>query len=150
LGYSTLLDAAKEFITRCIYIRIPLRGAISVGIVHLTDDGKTIIGKTFVEAYEYCEDQDWLGLIITPNAVAKAELYNLFPAKHGFTNKDIPMRKKEKRDTIYAYTFCDGPSNFESPLLPILNEMKIRAEGEKNIAKYGRTIEFIKKNRRYF
>jgi hypothetical protein len=146
-GYSEITDAAKMFISSCIKIRIPIRGAISVGPLHMTNDGRTLIGKCFFDAYEYCEDQDWLGLLLTPTAITMAESYGLLPIRNNFIQKNIPMKQKNI-EAVMAYTFCDSPGNDENPLLPILNEMMQEAVCEKNKNKYRRTIDFIKANHR--
>jgi hypothetical protein len=141
-SYSVIQFAAKIFINRCLYSRIPIRGAISVGSFMRSQDNRSFIGNAFIDAYKYGEDQDWLGLIITPRGITKAESYNLYPNRHDFVRSDkIPMRKLPSND-VMAYRFQNGEANFPSPLLPILKDMKTQS-GEEYRGKYERTEQFI-------
>lgn len=143
--YPLFLNVSKNFIKNCIYKKLPIRGAISHGEVVFGHNRKIIIGSAFLESHEFCEDQDWLGLIITPSAAKELISNGLEPLRHGFINKDIPMRKLSKdSNNIYAYKFINGSTNFKSPLLKYLIEMQKQAPAEcRN--KYQNTIDFIEK-----
>ncbi len=144
-SYTIIQSASKHFIEKCIYSRIPIRGAIAVGSLMRTEDNRSFIGGAFLEALEYGEDQDWIGLLITPNAIKKAESYGLYPIRHDFVRSDdIPMRKFTGQN-ILAYRFQNGAANYPSPLLPRLHDMKSHAEN-KYRPKYERTEQFIAKN----
>lgn len=141
-SYCVIEFAAKKFITHCFYSRIPIRGAISVGSFMRSQDNRSFIGKAFLDAYRYGEDQDWLGLLMTPKAIAKAESYELYPARHDFVKSDkIPMRKLPNNDVL-AYRFQNGETNFSCPVLPMLRDMKLLSD-EVYRGKYERTEQFI-------
>jgi len=141
-SYTIIQLASKHFIEKCIYSRIPIRGAISVGAVMHTEDSKAFIGGAFIEAIKYGNDQDWIGLIITPNAIKKAESYGLNPTHHDFVQSDdIPMRDF-KGQNILAYRFQNGAANYPSPLLPSLRDMKLHSE-KKYHHYYEKTEKFI-------
>lgn len=143
--YPALISVSKSFINSCTYIRLPVRGAISFGSVQFGHQKKIIIGKAFLEAHEYSEDQNWIGLILTPSATKELNLHNLNPNRHGFVNKDIPLRKySDNKEKVYAYRFINGSTNFECTLLPALNEM-LHFAPENQKEKYSNTINFIKK-----
>lgn len=142
-GYTIIEVAAKCFIGKCLYGRIPLRGAISVGSFTRSYDNRAFMGSAAIEAFEYAEDQDWIGLVLTPTAIQKIESYDLNLIYDFILSDEIPMRKfKDKK--VYAYKFQNGTSNMPSPLIPILDEMKIQAD-KKHKAKYKRTQKFIQK-----
>lgn len=144
--YPSLIRVSKNFINACIYNRIPIRGAISFGDVQLGHQKKIIIGKAFLEAHVYGEDQNWIGLILTPSATNQLNLHGLYPVRHGFINKDIPLRKcVDTKESVFAYRFINGSTSFECPLLPQLNEMLYFAPENEKI-KYTNTIEFIKRH----
>jgi hypothetical protein len=144
-SYTIIQSASKRFIKKCILSRIPARGAIAVGSLMRTKDNRAFIGNTFLEAYKYAEDQDWIGLLITPNASLKAESYGLCPTRHDFVRSDdIPMRKFTGQN-ILAYRFQNGAANHSSPLLPMLRDMKLHSD-EKYRYIYERTEQFIDKN----
>src|SRR5450759_1695546 len=69
-SYPWFLRACKNLIDKSIYIELPLRGAISVGSIFIAMNHPVLLGSSFVEAYEYCEDQNWIGLLLTPSATS--------------------------------------------------------------------------------
>lgn len=150
-NYAGIIHVATHFIERCLAIGIPLRGAISFGNIAVGYDKRCLIGKAFLDGHSYCEDQNWLGLILTPSAsrqvkkIANEERTNLDPAHHGFINRDIPLQKYSIfDDEIYAYTFCRGVKNFPCPYLEKLREMKLQSPENAKV-KYENTMKFIEK-----
>ncbi len=144
--YPSLIRASKTFINKCIRERIPIRGAISFGHVQFGYKKKIIIGKAFLDAHVYSEDQDWIGLILTPSATNELNSHELHPVRHGFINKDIPLRKYlDAKELVFAYKFINGSTNFKCPLLTPLKEMRSLAPESVKV-KYSNTIEFIKKH----
>lgn len=142
-SYSLIQRAAKYFMEKCLYSSIPIRGAISVGSLATSDDNRSVMGKAFIDAFVTGEDQDWLGLLLTTQAISMARSLDLEPARHDFVaSHDIPMRKCAVSD-VMAYRFQNGSANFSSPLISILESMKQRA-GSEHEHKYQRTIDFIK------
>lgn len=144
--YPGFIRVSKNFITRCICKLIPVRGAISYGELTFGHDKKILMGRAFLESYVYGEDQNWLGLILTPSATNKLKEHDLQPIRHGFINRDIPMRKHSIFDEeIYAYFFINGSTDFQCPLLPILREMMQHSPKAEKI-KYLNTIKFIERH----
>jgi hypothetical protein len=103
------------------------------------------MGKAFLESYEYGEDQNWLGLLLTSSATRKVSEYSLNPLHHSYINRDIPLRRHSIFNSdVFAYTFSEGIANFPCPLLGDLDEMLKTAPAAEKV-KYENTIEFIKK-----
>jgi hypothetical protein len=147
-SYAIIQQAAKHFIEECLYSSIPIRGAVSVGTFVRSNDNRALMGRAFIDAHVYGDDQDWLGLLLTPDAIAKARSYGLEPTRHDFVSSpEIPMRKC-RSENVLAYRFQNGTANYSSPLLTPLENMKQKA-GAGHSDKYKRTIEFIKNNYRY-
>lgn len=146
-SYPWFLLQCRKLIETSIKIRLPLRGAISVGTAVTCKAPPIVLGSAFLEAHEYCEDQDWIGLLLTPSATRLLREANLEPTHHDFVEGAIPLRKMPREDVL-AYRFQNGEANFDSWLLSFLAEMKQRAPaGAKD--KYTRTIAFIQKHYRY-
>ena len=59
--YTSILCVAQRFIRECISIKLPVRGAISFGELIFGHEKRILMGKAFLESYEYSEDQNWLG-----------------------------------------------------------------------------------------
>jgi hypothetical protein len=146
-SYGWFLLQCEILINRSITVRLPLRGAISIGTAFISISPPMIIGPSFIEAHEYCEDQNWIGLLLTPSATTKLRQVGLEPLHHDFVSDDIPL-KNMSAEKVLAYRFQNGMSNYESPLLPPLQEMKHFAP-DKDKEKYDNTIAFIKRHYRY-
>lgn len=151
-NYPALQHAATHFMEKCIYKAIALRGAISFGEIAVGHDRRFIIGKAFLDSHRYAEDQNWLGLILTPRASAQLKEVKsdtmrsgIHPERSGFIYTKIPRREWSRLDEqVHAYTFCRGAFSFECPLLPKLREMQVQAL-EESKTKYENTIQFIEK-----
>jgi hypothetical protein len=143
-SYVAIQSISKCFIDECIHSRSPIRGAIAVGLFVRRRDNRSFMGSAFIEAFKYAEAQDWIGLLITPDAVKKAKSYGLDPTHHDFVKSDdIPMHKFAGQN-ILAYRFQNGAANFPSHLLQPLSDMKTNSE-IKYRSKYERTEKFIGK-----
>jgi len=146
-SYAWFLLQCTLLIDRSIAIRVPVRGAISTGTAFISSSPPMIIGPSFLEAHEYCEDQDWIGLLLTPSATLALRRAGLEPLHQDFVQDDLPLRRTDTANVL-AYRFQNGSSNYESPLLSFLGEMRYFAP-DKDKAKYEKTISFIKKHYRY-
>ncbi len=146
-SYPWFLLQCIQTIEKSIQVRLPLRGAISVGSAYTSTDPPIVLGQSFLEAYDYCEDQNWIGLLLTPSATIKLREHGLEPLHHDFRQDDIPLQKM-LQENVLAYRFQNGEANFVSPYLAYLQEMRHYAP-DKNKEKYTRTMEFIKKHYRF-
>jgi len=144
-GWFGLL--CTRLITKSLEIRLPLRGAISVGTAFTSTSPPIILGPSFLEAHQYCEDQDWIGLLLTPSATLKFFQAEFHPIRADFVSDNIPLRKMPS-ENVMAYRFQNGMSNYSSPLLPVLDEMRCLAPICAK-EKYTRTIGFIERHYRY-
>jgi len=146
-SYPWFLLQCCHLIETSIRIRLPLRGAIGVGTAITCKTPPIVLGSAFLEAHEYCEDQDWIGLLLTPSATRSLREAHLEPTHHDFVEDTIPLRNMPPEDVL-AYRFQNGEANFESWLLPYLSEMKQLAPSTSK-EKYTRTIAFIQKHYRF-
>ena len=147
-SYGWFLLQCTILMEKSITIRLPLRGAISVGTSFLSSSPPMVIGPSFLEAHEYCEDQNWIGLLLSPSVTTALRKEGLEPLHHDFVSCDIPLRKMPSADVL-AYRFQNGTSNRESHLLSYLKEMKKLASEKKHKEKFNRTIMHIEKHYRY-
>jgi len=146
-SYGWFLLQCTILINKSIAIRLPLRGAISVGTAFFSSSPPVIIGPSFLEAHKYCEDQNWIGLLLTPSATLAVRQAGLEPLHHDFVLDDIPLRKMS-HENVLAYRFQNGMSGYSSPLLKFLEEMKHFAP-DKDKGKYSSTMAFIEKHYRH-
>ena len=147
-SYGWFSHLCTKLITKSVEIRLPLRGAISVGTASTSKSPPIILGPSFVEAHEYCEDQNWIGLLLTPSATLKFLQAGFDPERADFvSDNNIPLREMPSAN-VMAYRFQNGMSNHPSHLLPILQEMRQFAPEEDKL-KYDGTVSFIEKHYRY-
>jgi hypothetical protein len=147
-SYGWFSRLCTRLITKSVEIRLPLRGAISVGTAFTSTSPPIILGPSFLDAHEYCEDQDWIGLLLTPSATEKFMKVEFNPIRIDFVSDNlIPLRKKPPAN-VMAYRFQNAEANFSSPLLPVLDEMRRLAPSNAK-EKYSRTIDFIERHYRY-
>ncbi|WP_243383818.1 hypothetical protein [Geothrix alkalitolerans] len=147
-SYALIQQASKHFFEKCLYSSIPLRGALSEGSFIRSKDGRSLMGKAFIEAFTYGEDQDWLGFLLTPSAILKARSFGLEPSRHDFVStEEIPMRKCLASD-VMACRLQNGRANFSSPFIHFLQQMRHQA-GPAHFNKYDRTIQFIQNHYRF-
>jgi hypothetical protein len=142
-SYTVIQEACKHFLESNIYHRVPMRGAIAFGNLYTDENSKLVIGNSLVEAYTYCEDQNWINFILTPSAARRAIELGFTPQHHSFVDEGIIL-KTLPTENVYAYTYCSGQANYDSPLLPYLNEMQHFAP-EIARTKYQNTVDYINK-----
>ncbi len=143
-SYAWFLLQCKNLIKDSIRLRLPLRGAIGFGTTFSSSRQRIVIGQPFLDAYCYCEDQNWVGLLLTPTAVQTLRDNGLEPVRHDFVSGPIPLRDLPA-DGALAYRFQNGQSSFDNPLIPWLDEMRHYAPEDAK-AKYTLTIEHISRH----
>jgi hypothetical protein len=62
LSFTRLEQAGRFIITRHLDLRLPIRGAVSCGLMYADKRKSTYIGSAFIEAYDHAENQNWIGL----------------------------------------------------------------------------------------
>jgi hypothetical protein len=70
-SFETLSSAAGNFFVNMLYDGEPLRGAMTCGSFYADKDKSILIGTALIDAHEYAEKQDWIGYVLTPQAVEK-------------------------------------------------------------------------------
>lgn len=143
-SYAWFLLQCKNLIKDSIRLRLPLRGAISFGTTFSSSKQRIVIGRPFLDAYRYCEDQNWVGLLLTPIAVQTLRDNGLEPLRHDFVGGPIPLRALPA-DGALAYRFQNGQSSFDNPLIPWLDEMRHYAPADVK-TKFTLTIEHIRRH----
>lgn len=150
-GYMDLV--ARWFAYNLILAHIPVRGALSCGEFYADKEHSIYFGPTLVEAYEYGEAQDQLGVLLTPSSVLQLDKLGI-PASErtNYAYAKIPFKKGTGAGMVPDLPACILGQwitlNGRNPCMDALGEMKQTAAGQANLSKYDNTIEFISKNRR--
>jgi hypothetical protein len=72
-SFSGIEDACECFFYRMIKKRIPVRGCLTIGDFYEDMSDRVLIGPALIEAYKLVEGQDWLGFVLSPDAVRRRE-----------------------------------------------------------------------------
>jgi hypothetical protein len=137
---------------------IPVKGAISCGDLYVDSENTLFFGEALIEAYEYGENHDWIGLLLCPSMEER------------FKGQKIPAGVRLN----YASTFIsfrehpkEQPGNFknnlqacilgkwifvnnQNPIIKKLNQMKQRLPDENIREMYDRAINFIQEYKTVF
>lgn len=145
LSFTAIEGTARWFVNYLVSHGIPVRGAISCDDLYADKQNNIFFGKALLEAYHYGENQNWIGLILTPSSVKQMDAVGL-PADRrlDYVYWNIPYRRPDEGlpktlpacilgGSILGYNTC----------LDELHKMKTRFEGTAHITKYENTISFI-------
>jgi len=145
--FSPLEQISRHFFLSLIQKEIPVRGALACGEAYADKDNNILFGKALLEAYKYAENQDWIGLILTPAAVQRMEEIGLPASERPYYAKwPIPYKKCKQG---FRFPPELPACRINTPgIQEILDRMrqKIDSKNQKEVIhKYDRTIEFSKK-----
>ena len=155
-SFYAIDNISQWFFYFLITAYIPVRGAISCDTFYADRDNDLFFGEALIEAYEYGELQNWIGLLLCPSAEERLKQLGM-PVERNreYAYTDIPFQKLPKQRTsnlrknLSACILGNRVSvNDQDPIIKILNRMKDRIIDENIRSKYDRTIEFIQKNKR--
>lgn len=149
----TYIDSvARWFVYNLITSHIPVRGALSCGDFYADKENSIYFGPALIEAHEYGEAQDWLGLLLAPSAVVQMDKLGVPAGKRlNYAYGKIPFKAGSKLAVTELPACILGQwitLNGQNPCVEAMAEMKNRATAEAHIGKYERAIEFAQKNRR--
>lgn len=141
---------SRWFVVALIWRNIPVRGSISCGRLYADQDKGLYFGPALVEAYEWSEGQDWIGLVLCPSCIERLEKLEQSTRnyKHYVEYTIPPFMKSPPDDScrcaarILGDWVKEGNSS-NSDVLSNLHEMCGGQKDEKIIRKYRRTIDFI-------
>ena len=154
-SFSELEQVARLFMYFMLRAHLPLRGAMAHGSMYCDHRARILIGQAMVEAHDYGESQDWIGLLICPSAEAAMDRLGLAVAerldyahwqpvwKAGKTPSGAPARV----GACLLGRIIDGRSN--SDLIETLRGMALRCPA-RDRPKYERAIQFVLDHRRVF
>lgn len=143
---------SRRFSSSLLRNHIPLRGGIACGPMYADFQRGIYCGSAMVEAYEYGEAQDWIGLILCPSAKSQLLLLDIDPDHRlNWQKTSIPWKCKSTRfpDQLPAYIFGQN-TNGSNACLDALKRMRatIAEDREEVCEKYSRAIHFVENNSR--
>lgn len=150
-SFAELEQVSRWFMYFMLQARIPLRGAIACGPMYADFAHRVFIGQAMVEAYEYGEGQDWVGLALCPSAAeAMASLGLPIENRLSYAWWE-PVWKRKPDDAPTQIGACIlgswGTINGKNMCAEALKGMAAGCSKE-HAAKYERAIAFIENNPR--
>ena len=146
--FTWLEQAGRLFFQRLILANMPARGAISHGKLYSNLEKNIFVGEALIEAYEYGEDQNWLGLLLAPSVYRRLEGTQL-DVHQRYNYRRVPshgVMRQQSAENVFAFAFNNVTTSGANPLLTAIRSMK-RASAEPYRAKYEKTEQFIVKHR---
>ncbi len=135
----------RSFISDLILAGIPVRGAMACGDFYADKHNNVFFGQALIEAYNYGENQNWIGFVLSPSADEQLTEVGLpankMPSKYARWN--IPCGKLDPGSLPAFIIGASGKTNGRNPWLDKLSEMKNRLNDSRIIEKYENTISFI-------
>ncbi len=154
-SYLTMHFVVTGFFHYSGIIKMPLRGALTCGDFYADKENNIYLGEAIIDAHDYAEKQDWIGLVLAPNARAKLEKNNHDPLTfaYDFREYDVPIKQKKsvngmesielRHEKLFAHTYGIDDSRhdlFVNWLKSVCNDK----EGQKTEyrRKYENTLKF--------
>jgi len=137
--FHVLLAACDFLFIAANESELPIRGAISVGDIILSDD--VVIGKPIVEAYEMEQQQEWIGCMVSSNALGaiSSGAKDNHIKDLAIVEYEIPC-KKGKVERLFAYNWTLSETFKESGFRILNKKQSIDWSSER---KHRNTWEFI-------
>jgi hypothetical protein len=146
--------AGRWFAYFLLCAQVPVRGAISSGQLYADFEDRIFFGSALVEAYEYGEGQDWIGLLLCPSAMERLRVLGLPPEERfNYALCDVPWKRRPASATEKVAVCILGnwaQINARNQCLDALRKMASRVDRHDVRQKYERTISFINENARRY
>lgn len=149
-SFSLMEQASRLFFRRLILKNIPLRGALTVGELYTQKKKNIFLGQALIDAYEYGEKQNWLGLILTPKVYERLKGTDLDLGQRMYYRRiqDPEVILHPRRENVFAFTMNDFFINDQNKCLQAVRAMKTQAP-KRFQAKYKNTEDFIVSSGRF-
>jgi hypothetical protein len=150
-SFASIHSISRWFMFFLLKAEIPLRGAIAYGEFYADESEQIFFGKALVEAYEYAEQQNWIGLILVPSTIQRLDSIGL-PANKMYDYAEWDVVFKNRLPAIEKCYACIvgnwNKINSKNSCLENLKRMMTKTTDLNVQNKYKRTIEFVEKNYR--
>ena len=146
-AFLSIEQTTQLFMYRLILAGIPFRGAMSCETFYADKGNNLFFGKALIEAYQYGENQNWIGFILAPSARKQLERVELPKESFGYVYWDIPTKLDNETRSHPAHIMgWSGEVNGRNIWLDKLVEMQSRPENINYSVKYENAINFIRGN----
>lgn len=150
-SFIDLESAVQFFLAKVTWQRQPFRGAISYGETYADMEKKILVSQALIEAHDFAEKQNWIGLVLTPSA--RKQLKNVAPTlSDGFLHcweYDVPVHIKSPKKEGTEKLLASNISRY-AEIQNRVEQMKQEAKNKSDVqdresikVKYDNTIKFF-------
>ena len=141
--FALIEHVSRLFFQKLILIHIPVRGSLTIGPLYTQKKKNIFLGEALIDAYEYGEEQNWLGFVLTPSVYEHLKDDLPLEQRLCYRRVEIPgVITHTKSDNVFAFAFNNGQVNGRNPYLQAIQSMKVNA-GKEYATKYENTEKFI-------
>jgi len=155
--FHHIVLAANKFVCLALLGGLLVRGAVTKGDLHVSDDSSLFVGEGLVRAYELEQRQDWLGGILDPDRIEVpdvydpmrniCESYDILAERRYILMYDVPM----KAGSASSRCWCLGWPAFiermpEGELIEFLAKEQLPTS-DSATRKHANTVEFFRYHR---
>jgi len=152
---------SQRFFNALILKHIPVRGTLTSGCLYADDNRRIYVGPGLIDAYEYSEKQNWIGLVLTPSvkqALKGTDFSDYLDEARDLIKYDVPIKKKKNingvmqpelaSERLYVYKFSSffGLSDAEKIIRTMYQIAKNKFGKDQKCSyedKYENTLKFI-------
>jgi hypothetical protein len=150
-SFWPLEQAARWIMNEHLQKTLPLQGALSCGQFFADSADNVFMGKGYLEAHTFAEDQDWIGFVLCRSATKHLTALRLLPSRRlNYRRWKIPFKSHKKPQKkiglkpLYAYAIgVSSPVSGENFYLESLRGMVADIKEQKVRRKYLNAIQFL-------
>jgi hypothetical protein len=155
-SFWAIEGVSSQFCNDLLCDEIPVRGAISCDDFYADNVNHLFFGRALVEAYDYGEAQNWVGLILCPSAIDQMNKLG-YPIENrlNYAYANVPFKSRQaadRGDTVMRKVpacilgrWC--LVNGDNLCLDSLKKLMASVSDEHIRKKYQRAIDFIDQNK---
>lgn len=142
--FASIEHVSRLFFQHLILNKIAVRGSLTYGELYSQQEKNIFVGPALIDAHRYGEGVNWLGFVLTPNAIKRLEEVSLPVHERSFYRKvaNGNLFKLGIMGPISAFSFNNGLVQGKNPYIKALTEMRDQSD-LKFQDKYDNTLNFI-------
>jgi hypothetical protein len=118
-SFGHMYSASTMFFREMFAKNIPLRGCLTVGQFYVDEEEGIFFGRALIEAYDWAEGQNWIGLVLSEKAKDKLSSFKTNNdisfldslRLYDFLEYEVPYKKRIKRNLLVYNLNIDSDIN---------------------------------------
>lgn len=103
-SFCCIGQEATHFCCGAIWKSMPVRGALAIGQLYAEKQNDIFVGSALIDAHNYAEKLNWIGLVVTPDAAKKLKgtSINLSTCPVAYERYNVPIMRKEIKNGMIS------------------------------------------------